>query len=1286
MADPASTKLGRMLLDQITPAVMVLRTPLVEEACQKNGLSLVEMLEPFSEFKNIDVPVRTASDQPYRLRRFKLRFFYNSAIRQPNIEATKERLKQVITLAGDGDVSELGSGPLDIESLIASTEQGFVPSWFQKFNKELVDAVSFSEHEAFDHPVACLVAVSSNDKDPIDKFIDLFNPSQLPSLLNDGAMDPKIPKYFLLVHDNQDGMLEKATGIFTEMRNKYGANDCHLLCINSSDGGMNEHHENPWASYKNINSKDKQVGCFLNMDDIEELRNTIHDLSSKRIIPHMELKIRVLNQQVSATRKGFRNQIKNLWWRKGKDDVPENPNGSTYTFSSIESQIRVLGDYAFMLQDYELALSNYRLISTDYKLDKAWKRYAGVQEIMGLTYFMLDQSRKDAEYCMENAFSTYLKIGQFGWRNATRCGIWWAEMLKARNQFNDAAGVYFRISGEDPLHSAVMLEQASYCYLLSKPTMLRKYGFHLVLSGDLYKKSDQLKHAIRTYRGALLVFKGTAWSHIRDHVHFHIGKWYGFLGMFDEAIKNMLEVLVCVHQSRTTQELFLRDFFQIIQDTGKTFELLRLQLPAINFPLNKVVFEDHRTYASPAAASVKETMWQSLEEDLIPSLSVMKTNWLDSQSKTLPKKYKESNVCVAGEAIKVDISFKNPLQFPISVSNVSLICKHSAAYDETESGANGSLNDFQNEELRTVSTSGDSHSEGSLFTLSEVDIAMKGGETTLVQLTVTPKAEGTLEVVGVRWKLSNSVIGIHNFSPDAMKKKFPKGKKKAKQSGKDKLQFLVIKSLPRLEGAIHTFPKSVYAGDLRQLTLELKNPSKLSVKNLKMRISHPRFLNVADEDVMNSEFPSCLRKQENLSETCTQVDVAKAANSIFVFPETRAISWETPLKWPLWFRAAAAGSISLYIIIYYEIEDGSSVLPYRTLCMHYNFEVLPSLEVSFQTSPCPSKLQEFLVQMDVINRTTSESFQLRQLSSVGDQWELSMLQPMDSASSLEPLVAGQALSYFFKLKNRKTQGHIEDERSLSKSGMPDVRLDGDSRGFFDASSSPLVLFHHHERLHQEREEDHEGTVDFIFIYESQSDSDSGPPKTAELFSHHTCHCCIASKTPIWWKMDGPKSIRHDFSLALCEINLNMTVSNSSEDLISVRIITLDGPNAVSSLTSGTSNSGSEVGWHDTSHPSEIRVAADALGARAGRPHSIESVPPFIWSGTSSTRFNLELRSSVQVPLQICVFAPGTYDLSNYLLHWNFVSSNDGEDELGSKALSSGTCQGHSYHITVLQKE
>ncbi|CAL5356979.1 unnamed protein product [Camellia sinensis] len=151
MVDPANTPLGRMLLDEITPVVMVLRTNLVEETCQKNGLSLIQMLSPFCAFNNIDVPVRTASDQPYRLQKFKLRLFYASDIRQPNVEELKKEL------------------------LHSASQSELIPSWFPFFNKELVRTVSFSDHEAFDHPVACLLVVPSKDEEPINRFVDLFN-------------------------------------------------------------------------------------------------------------------------------------------------------------------------------------------------------------------------------------------------------------------------------------------------------------------------------------------------------------------------------------------------------------------------------------------------------------------------------------------------------------------------------------------------------------------------------------------------------------------------------------------------------------------------------------------------------------------------------------------------------------------------------------------------------------------------------------------------------------------------------------------------------------------------------------------------------------------------------------------------------------------------------------------------------------------------------------------------------------------------------------------------------
>lgn len=38
----------------------------------------------------------------------------------------------------------------------------------------------------------------------------------------------------------------------------------------------------------------------------------------------------IYSNQVSATRKGFKNQIKNLWWRKGKDEVADLSNGPMY--------------------------------------------------------------------------------------------------------------------------------------------------------------------------------------------------------------------------------------------------------------------------------------------------------------------------------------------------------------------------------------------------------------------------------------------------------------------------------------------------------------------------------------------------------------------------------------------------------------------------------------------------------------------------------------------------------------------------------------------------------------------------------------------------------------------------------------------------------------------------------------------------------------------------------------------------------------------------------------------
>ncbi|KAL8547211.1 hypothetical protein ACS0TY_006794 [Phlomoides rotata] len=52
-----------------------------------------------------------------------------------------------------------------------------------------------------------------------------------------------------------------------------------------------------------------------NFDELQFRNYPMHDRLGNRI------------RHVSATRKSFRNQIKNFWWRKGKQGAIENPNG-----------------------------------------------------------------------------------------------------------------------------------------------------------------------------------------------------------------------------------------------------------------------------------------------------------------------------------------------------------------------------------------------------------------------------------------------------------------------------------------------------------------------------------------------------------------------------------------------------------------------------------------------------------------------------------------------------------------------------------------------------------------------------------------------------------------------------------------------------------------------------------------------------------------------------------------------------------------------------------------------
>lgn len=64
-----------------------------------------------------------------------------------------------------------------------------------------------------------------------------------------------------------------------------------------------------------------------------------------------------------------------------------------------------------------------------------------------------------------------------------------------------------------------------------------------------------------------------------------------------------------------------------------------------------------------------------------------------------------------------------------------------------------------------------------------------------MQLDVTPKVEGVLKLVGIRWTLSNSVVGYQYFEFDAQKKN-KKGKKGRRRSLNNNLVVIKVMIYP----------------------------------------------------------------------------------------------------------------------------------------------------------------------------------------------------------------------------------------------------------------------------------------------------------------------------------------------------------------------------------------------------------------------------------------------------------------------------------------------------------
>ena len=222
--------------------IMILSTTEADALAAKSGLSLVDLFRPFGEVDEPGVQVQTVGE-PYRLRKFSMRFVHGQDMRPVPAEVAERHLTQLIsTYEGDADAvapgkrSSASEGAAEIKSIATPDNP-----WFDAFRAHLLASLRHAEHATVDHPVGALLISHSTQPHPASALQALWDASNLPAVLRDGLADQAVAKAYLLLHDVSahgpvDGNAECAAAL-ADLTRSFGAAASKLLPLNSRADG-----------------------------------------------------------------------------------------------------------------------------------------------------------------------------------------------------------------------------------------------------------------------------------------------------------------------------------------------------------------------------------------------------------------------------------------------------------------------------------------------------------------------------------------------------------------------------------------------------------------------------------------------------------------------------------------------------------------------------------------------------------------------------------------------------------------------------------------------------------------------------------------------------------------------------------------------------------------------------------------------------------------------------------------------------------------------------------------
>uniref|UniRef100_M4AVQ5 Trafficking protein particle complex subunit 8 n=1 Tax=Xiphophorus maculatus TaxID=8083 RepID=M4AVQ5_XIPMA len=606
--------------DSFVPMIAVLCSGEAERVTRKNNLNFVELLRPFCRLTS-EGHLRDPNNQLQTVKN--LRICVSNVVTSPSPSASlgssqNRHLSEVVFSCQPQEAAQataLRTGDYHLNLNVTTP-------WFEAYRENFLQSMPASDHEFLNHYLACLLVVSSTEAIPVEQFLKLSQEQHKiqhsGEYTNPKWFIPNTLKYYVLLHDMNEGDEQRAEMVYEDMKQRYGPQGCYLLKINSRASSPEEEEQipDPWSQYLHKQNLRNQVsslllnlltcldthplqldtdsctaslltlspvdadgkkstgdtdslaaaagnhGTCLTLNDHDRIRQFIQEFTFRGLLPHIEKNIRQLNDQL-VSRKGLSRSLftaTKKFFGGGKVpeksvNEPKSTYGLQYPPEAPELQIRKMADLCFLVQHYELAYSCYHTAKKDFLSDQAMLYAAGALEMAAVSAFLqAGASRPYPSHYMDTAIQTYRDVCK-NMMLAERCALLSAEILKSQAKYSEAATLLIKMTSEDSdLRSALLLEQAAHCFINMRNPMVRKFAFHMILAGHRFSKAGQRRHALRCYSQAMQVYKDRGWSLAEDHINFTIGRQSFTLGQPENALQAFRQILINDSQQTATQQ------------------------------------------------------------------------------------------------------------------------------------------------------------------------------------------------------------------------------------------------------------------------------------------------------------------------------------------------------------------------------------------------------------------------------------------------------------------------------------------------------------------------------------------------------------------------------------------------------------------------------------------------------------------------------------------------------------------------------------------------------------